>query len=282
MTDKFTFENINPLQILIIFDKETDEKPLTEIFGKRPDIFHFIQFPAESENISPLQLKTISEKSDTADIIFLCSGSLENTLQISKKLFSPGKVFPLFIPLFSLSEFKKSGDNDKIENLLRYANTIIITKDSSLSGKAEIIKCVTSPLVNPGLISPGFNDIRSQLNNGMISLFSHSRGSGPNALITAAEKVISGFPLIKKYYHSALKITVHLSVPQTLGIVAVSEVSDILYGKTNDNCEMLFGFDYRNDKQDIADIYLIASGFNKNILYNYEDTIRCTEEFKIL
>ncbi len=268
MTDKFSFENISPFQILIISDSETDEKPLTEIFGKRDDIFHFVQFPSEAENLSPQRLKTILEKADTADIIFLCPGSVENALRISESLFAPGTVFPLFIPLFSLSGIKNSGDKDKLKNLLRYANTIIITEEPSHYGKAEIMKCVTSPLVNPGLISPGFNDIRSQLNEGMISLFSHSMGSGPNALKTAAEKVISGFPLIKKYYHSALKITIHLSVPQYLGIVAVSEISDILYGKTNDNCEMLFGFDYRNDEQNIADIYLIASGFNTNILFN--------------
>lgn len=125
------------------------------------------------------------------------------------------------------------------------------------------VQGISDLITVPGMINLDFADVKSIMSDAGSALMGVGEGHGENAAIDAMNKAINS-PLLETSIQGARSVLYNITGGPNLGLMEVSEASDIINEAAHEDANIIFGTAIDESLEDTVRITVVATGFVDN------------------
>ena len=124
------------------------------------------------------------------------------------------------------------------------------------------VQGISDLITVPGVINLDFADVKTVMSNAGSALMGIGEGHGDNAAVDAA-KIAVNSPLLETSIQGAKAILYNVTGGPNLGLMQISEASEIISGAAHEDANIIFGTAIDETLEDTVRITVIATGFDE-------------------
>lgn len=124
------------------------------------------------------------------------------------------------------------------------------------------VQGISDLITVPGIINLDFADVKTVMSNAGSALMGIGEGHGDNAAVDAA-KIAVNSPLLETSIQGAKAILYNVTGGPNLGLMQISEASEIISGAAHEDANIIFGTAIDETLEDTVRITVIATGFDE-------------------